>query len=89
MWGMTFEKSLRMFSPPENPSMDHKCIALANKALAPHNTQIEDIWEAGATLTAQIGIRTSKVDPSKRGKPKLLVAIYCPMCGECLRPKKK
>lgn len=69
--------------------MDHKCIAMANKTLAAANTQIENIWEAGATITAAIGIRTSKVDPTKRGKPKLLVATYCPMCGECLRPAAK
>jgi hypothetical protein len=69
--------------------MDHKCIAMANEALAPHNTQIENIWEAGSSITAQFGIRTSKVDPSKRGKPKLLVATYCPLCGQCLRPAVK
>jgi hypothetical protein len=71
--------------------MAHKCIALANKKLAEHNTQIEPIISFGADMKSSpwsIGIRTSKVDPRKGpkgAKPKTLLATYCPMCGESLK----
>jgi hypothetical protein len=76
-------------------TLTHRCIAIANKKLAEYNTQIEPIISFGADMKSSpwsIGIRMSKVDPRKGpkgAKPKTLLATFCPMCGECLRPRDK
>jgi hypothetical protein len=69
--------------------MPHRCIAVANKKLAEHNTRIEPIivFDSRMKSSDGIGIRTSKVDPRKGKKgapPATLLALFCPMCGENL-----
>jgi hypothetical protein len=62
----------------------HKCVEIADKALKTKNTQIEPIIALGSKLSCAIGVRTSKVDKTKRGKPVLVCASFCPFCGEKL-----
>lgn len=61
-----------------------KCIDRVNRELAKRNTKVEVILSVDASLL--IGIRTSKVDELRRGKPVTLLATFCPMCGKKLRP---
>ncbi len=60
------------------------CITLTNKALEPYNTQVECIFNLfDKTLpSSMVVISTMKKDAGKRGKPKTLVAAFCPLCGE-------
>jgi hypothetical protein len=60
------------------------CVDVANKALREKNTQIEPIITFGSKLDCSIGIRTSKVDKSRRGNPVVVMATYCPFCGVSL-----
>jgi hypothetical protein len=62
-----------------------KCIELANQKLAPDNTRIEDIFVITSSLRQALGIRTVKISSSRRGKPKTVLASFCPFCGEDLR----
>lgn len=64
------------------------CVDVANKALRTKNTQIEPILAFGSTLDLAIGIRTSKIDKTRRGNPVVVMATYCPFCGESLEQKK-
>ncbi len=61
-------------------SAKHDCINKINALLAPHNSELTQFFsiEDGPE---KIGIMTSKVDEKKRGKPMLLFAKHCPMCG--------
>lgn len=60
------------------------CIDIANRTLREKNTQIEPIISLGSKLELSIGIRTSKVDKSKRGPVIVVMAAFCPFCGEKL-----
>lgn len=57
------------------------CIDLANEKLVRDNTKIESIWVFGKNYIPA-GIRTVKVDKTKRGNPKVIFASFCPFCGE-------
>lgn len=61
-----------------------KCVDIANRALREKNTQIEPIISLGSKLECSIGIRTSKVDKSKRGSAVVVMATFCPFCGQKL-----
>lgn len=58
----------------------HKCFTEANKLLAKENTEI-DFAYVFSDMDVKPIIRTTKLDPSKRGKPKTLMASHCPFCG--------
>jgi hypothetical protein len=57
------------------------CIKTANEHLAQFNTKIElPFWtRSGARAPF---VLTMKIDPKKRGKPKMMFASCCPFCGE-------
>jgi hypothetical protein len=64
----------------------HKCIRQINTALAAHNTQLNLIFQVVGPQAGKpfIQIATIKVGDKKRGKPKMVVATFCPFCGEKL-----
>lgn len=66
------------------------CIELANEKLAAANTRVEEGFVVipigtGRAQQARMGtvtvIKTMKLDPTKRGAPKALLASHCPFCG--------
>jgi hypothetical protein len=59
-----------------------ECVARVNAdILAEHNTAIlEPFWTLSGKITPFV--ETTKLDISKRGKPKKIFATYCPFCGE-------
>lgn len=61
-----------------------KCIAMADKALLEHNTQIDTVltFTPGGKLRARLCIPTARIDTKKRGAPMRMFASHCPMCGE-------
>ena len=68
--------------------MSCDCMEKANKALAPHNTRIEQVFSVmGSGLRLRWPISTKQVEKG-RGKPKAmgLFASYCPLCGGSLTP---
>lgn len=57
------------------------CIKRIDEHLAKFNTKIElPLWSASGRLTPFV--QTVKLDSSKRGKPRLMAASFCPFCGE-------
>jgi hypothetical protein len=66
----------------------HKCFIEADKALGPHNTAIEFAFSISDT-DAYPMVRTYKVDTSKRGQPRKLIASHCPFCGDSLKQSAK
>lgn len=54
------------------------CIADVNKDLAEHNGQIVCTMFG----TSKAIVSTYKLDEKRRGKPPIMVASYCPFCGE-------
>ena len=61
----------------------HKCFVAANKALASSNTQLSFAY-VFSDMGVRLIIKTEKLDPTKRGKPKTLMASHCPFCGSQL-----
>jgi hypothetical protein len=58
----------------------HKCIRETNKELAKHNTKL-----VGNLLNPNhIFIDTQRVKPLRGKKAKVVIATYCPFCGEKL-----
>lgn len=58
------------------------------KKLAEHNTKIEHALCFGENpVTAELIIRTGKIDSKKRVGPMVLMCTYCPFCGAELRKK--
>jgi hypothetical protein len=66
----------------------HDCIEKMNALLAPYNTQLLPVFQFSEDMPQRIVIATDKLDAKKRGKPMLLYAKYCPMCGQNLEPQK-
>jgi len=60
------------------------CIATANKFLRDHNGRVKEHmgFTGKMKLTSMLAVQTEKIDPKKRKGPPLLVASFCPMCGE-------
>ena len=59
---------------------NHKCLKDLNKALEHHNTKlVGNLIGTNAVL-----IETEKVDSKTRGRPKTVVATFCPFCGKKL-----
>ena len=57
------------------------CIEKLNNKLEPHNTAVSvsmDLFGGGPDKAV---VATVKADDSKRGRPKALIASYCPFCG--------
>jgi hypothetical protein len=59
------------------------CIALANEAFVQegHNTMLQRALDV-TTGKSRMVVATEKIDSRKRQKAMLLIAAYCPMCGE-------
>lgn len=54
------------------------CIAKVNGHLAAYNTRLTfSLFGPRVTF-----IQTDKLDAKKRGKPSLMVASFCPFCGD-------
>lgn len=62
---------------------EHYCFAKADEALAPFNSAIDFAFSI-TDSDSRPQIRTYKVNTSKRGQPKRLLATYCPFCGKSL-----
>lgn len=60
------------------------CMKLINDELAQYNTRIIPVMvlREGQFQTVGVRVETEKVNPKQRGRPKRLVASYCPFCGE-------
>lgn len=59
------------------------CLTIINEELSQYNTQVSpalSLREDGLHLVG-VYIETHKLNESKRGKPKSLIAAYCPFCG--------
>ena len=60
------------------------CIAKMNEKLQDHNckvTRAVQITDA-LGLVARTVVQTEKLDRTKRKKPPVVMATYCPFCGE-------
>jgi hypothetical protein len=58
------------------------CIDQANAKLLEHNTKIEPMFGMlPGRMHEVIGTRTVKVNKSKRGNAKTILATFCPFCG--------
>lgn len=62
----------------------HECFVAANKALAASNTEIDFAYTFTDQDVRPI-VKTIKVDDTKRGRPKTLLASHCPFCGTALK----
>jgi hypothetical protein len=70
----------------KNDASKHACFVKANKVLAKDNTTINFAYSLTDMGVTPI-IDTCKLDDSKRGKPKRLMASHCPFCGSALQKK--
>jgi hypothetical protein len=61
--------------------MPHDCITRVNEQLKEHNTQLSLAYSLTTPMRELIHIRTVKLDPLLRGRPMVLFATYCPICG--------
>ena len=64
-----------------------KCIDRLNADLAEFNTELDLVHSINFTNGSSrdwIQLATRKIDSKKRGKPKAVVASYCPSCGRKL-----
>lgn len=62
----------------------HRCFVQANKALAADNTTLGFAY-VFSDGDVRLIVKTEKLDPAKRGKPKTLMASHCPFCGSSLQ----
>lgn len=61
----------------------HKCFKELNKELEQHNTKL-----VGNLLGIDyVLVETEKIETKKRGRPKSVIASYCPFCGKKLTHK--
>lgn len=60
------------------------CMKQINDELAQYNTRLDPVMALrdGTLHMAGVRIETVKIDSKKRGRPKRLVASYCPFCGK-------
>ncbi len=70
-----------MSAPLDKP---HDCVQRVNEKLREHNTQLHTAYSLTDPMRELIHIKTTKLDPTQRGRPLSLFATYCPFCGEKL-----
>ena len=59
------------------------CILQVNEQLKEHNTQLDTpIWMTPDPRHSAVFLSTVKLDKSKRGTAKRVIAAYCPFCGK-------
>lgn len=60
------------------------CIETMNKTLEDHNCKITRAVQLtnALGLVARTVVQTEKLDKTKRKKPPVVMATYCPFCGE-------
>lgn len=57
------------------------CIEKFNEHLKEFNTEVHlPFWSRSGILAPFV--ETRKIDSGKRGKPRSVIATYCPFCGE-------
>lgn len=59
----------------------HDCVKRLNEKLEVHNSRIAQAISFGEKPRELIQVTTVKVNSTKRGKPPVLFASYCPFCG--------
>lgn len=67
---------------------EHKCFVEADKYLAEHNTGIDYVFSI-TDSDVRLRISTYKLNTSKSGKAKTLLASHCPFCGDSLSQSAK
>lgn len=55
------------------------CIQQTNEMLKEHNIRLVSTMFAKPEVVV---IQTEKIDSKKRGRPPVMLASYCPFCGE-------
>lgn len=65
------------------------CISLVNEQLKKHNTLLNVTFPFSMTGDMRVVLSTVKYDDKKRGRPKTMIASYCPICGEKYDTKKE
>jgi hypothetical protein len=59
------------------------CIDRINAKLKERNTELSTCFDLENTTAGhRLLVGTNKIDRSKRGRPVLAVATFCPFCGE-------
>lgn len=62
------------------------CIDLVNDAMAEHNLELDlglrVNWKTGKRLYPLPEICTRKIDKKKRGRTHVVLAHFCPFCGQ-------
>ena len=69
-----------------------ECIDKINEQLKERNTEISTAFSFSDDMSKMDGVilvATHKIDRSKRGKPILANANFCPFCGRDLRARWK
>jgi len=61
--------------------MPHDCVKRVNEQLRASNTMLSLAVSITNPERELIHIRTVKIDPLLRGRPVVLFATYCPICG--------
>jgi hypothetical protein len=61
--------------------MPHDCVTRINERLKEFNTQLSIAVSISDPQRELIHIKTIKLDPAQRGRPVVLFATFCPMCG--------
>lgn len=61
--------------------MSHDCVKVMNTELAKYNTQLEEVIAFTSPIREIIALRTTKIDPRKRGRAMNCIASFCPFCG--------
>jgi hypothetical protein len=61
----------------------HRCFELANETLKADNTELVDVWEIPSGRS-RLQIATRKINNEIRRGPAVIVASFCPFCGEKL-----
>lgn len=70
--------------PKRKPA--HLCFKQVDEFLAKHNTRLDlgltmNFDAKPVTAKVNLAVGTTKVDQSKRAKPKTVICVFCPFCG--------
>lgn len=66
----------------------HRCFELADEKLKDKNTELVEKWEFPSGR-ARLTIATRKINSRLKGEPLVIVASFCPFCGEELHAAQK
>ena len=63
------------------------CVGHVNAILAPFNTELDLAVGLPRFEAMSFFVSTRKKDSGQRGKPKSVIASFCPFCGTSLRAR--